>query len=121
MSCTGQCNLAHWSPLSAARLIAANGASLLRELRPISATTSVLSYDLGLLLFHLFVLLAKLGQIKLHDILNKTVQLILIMLQLCDIDNVLLLQIGKDYIGIVIIKVNYILSGFPISHLLAPH
>jgi hypothetical protein len=119
MSCSSQCNLAHWCPLSAASLIAAYGPSLLRKLRSIRGSYSILSYHLSLLLLHFFVLLWELSQIKFHDILNKTIQLILIMLQLSDVDDILFLQISEDYTMILIVA--YILSNFLISHLKAQH
>jgi hypothetical protein len=74
MRVTSQSNLAHRSTLSAARFITADRSSLLSELRTRGATTPVLGICLcnflSLLFFHLFILLTKLCQIKLHDILN---------------------------------------------------
>jgi hypothetical protein len=74
---------------------------LLAELRTLGAPATILSlcYLLSLLLLQLFVLLAELGQIQLHNVLDQGIQLVLVMFELGYIDNVLLFKVGKDYRG----------------------
>ena len=87
-------NLAHRSPLPSACFVATNRPSLLRELRPRCTPILCLSYFQCFLLLHFLVLLAELGQIEFHYVLDQVVQLVLVMLKLCDIDYILFLQIG---------------------------